>query len=79
MIFYGSPIIYQVSQLPPEFQLYAGLNPISHFLEEIRAIMFFGKPPTLYGLTIMSALACASLVIGVTTYRLNKNRFIYHL
>ncbi len=79
MIFYGSPIIYQVSQLPPEFQIYAGLNPISHFLEEIRAIMFFGKPPTLYGLTIMSALACASLAIGVTTYRLNKNRFIYHL
>lgn len=79
MIFYGSPVIYQVSQLPAEYQVYAALNPLSHFLETIRGIMFFGIPPTFYGLSIMTALACGSLIIGITTYRLNKNGFIYHL
>jgi ABC-2 type transport system permease protein len=79
MVFYGSPIIYQTSQLPESYQVYAALNPISQFLEQIRSVMFFGKAPQLLGFSMMCSLALLSLAIGLLTYKLNRNRFIYHL
>jgi ABC-2 type transport system permease protein/lipopolysaccharide transport system permease protein len=79
MIFYGSPIIYQTSQLPDKFRVYAELNPLSHFLEQIRAIMFFGQPPSIRAIGVMTILALVSFLLGLYTYRSSKDRFIYHL
>ena len=79
MIFYASPIIYQTSQLPQKYQTIAGLNPISQFLEQIRSIMFFGVAPEPQGFIVMCILAVGSLVLGVYTYRSQKNTFIYHI
>lgn len=79
MIFYGSPVIYQTSQLPEEYQVYASLNPIAQFLEQIRSIMFFGIAPKAEGFFTMCILATISLTMGLITYRSQRDKFIYHL
>lgn len=67
--FFLTPIIYAPSLLPEAMQRWLGLNPMTWWMEEIRAAMFVGKSwpdQALLGPLIISAVA---LVSGVMVFR----------
>ncbi|WP_313298969.1 ABC transporter permease [Diaphorobacter sp.] len=44
VLMYVSPIFYPVAALPPQYQKFMALNPLTFSIEQVRNSMFFGKP-----------------------------------
>ena len=40
-----SPLFYPVSALPPKYQLWLHLNPLTLIIEQGRNVLIFGNPP----------------------------------
>jgi ABC-2 type transport system permease protein len=79
MVFYATPIIYPVSVLPEKYSNILMVNPMSHFVELMRSALYTGTAPNVTSLYIVYGLAIAVLVMGLFTYRTNRDKFIYHL
>lgn len=77
--YFATPIMYPVSQLPPEYQKLLFLNPVVIFVTQMRRVMFDGLPPDATQLAAIYVLSAASFALGVVVYRKNRDGFIYNL
>ena len=77
--FYATPIFYPESQVPANYQRILQLNPMTQFLHEFRAILFFGQPPTASTQFMVVGFAVIALALGVYTYGKKRDRFVYEL
>jgi lipopolysaccharide transport system permease protein len=67
--FFLSPIVYSAALVPPRFQLFYSLNPVTCLIEALRAIFLYQRPPTLFDMAVVLAsivlfLALGSLIFG---------------
>ncbi len=77
--FYATPVFYPEAQVPATYQRLLQLNPMTHFLREFRAILFFGQPPSASTLLVLVGFAVIALALGVFTYGKKRDRFVYEL
>lgn len=79
MLFYATPIVYPIERLPEFYRFIIGMNPLTHFIQEIRRCLYDGQAPSLQDVILMTSLAFISLLCGIVIYRKNRDRFIYNL
>jgi ABC-type polysaccharide/polyol phosphate export permease len=79
MTFYATPVLYPIDQLPEKYARIISLNPMTHFLREIRTVLFDGAAPDPRTFAITCALAVIALILGLLVYRKNRDRFVYNL
>lgn len=64
-----SPVFYPVTALPPGLQTLMGWNPLTVFIEQVRAIVFAGQHP---GWLLWAQSLTVSLVLAMLAYALYR-------
>ena len=79
MLFYLTPIFYDLNSVPKEFQHFYQLNPMVPLIEAYRAILLKGTPPDWQALLIVSLVVAVILPIGLAIFRRQSNTFVEEL
>ena len=79
MLFYLTPIFYDLNSVPKEFQPLYQLNPMVPLIEAYRAILLKGTQPDWQALLIVSLVVAVILPIGLTIFRRQSNTFVEEL
>lgn len=79
MTFYATPVLYPIDMLPERYRAIIALNPMTHFVAQMRNVLFDGRAPEWAHLGIIYGLAAASIAVGAFVYRKNRDGFIYNL
>ncbi len=74
-LFFGSPIMYPLSIVPPDLLPYYLLNPITQLILIYRDVMVAGDLPSLYGIGIVAGFAIAAYLVGSFTFKKLERRF----
>ncbi len=78
-LFYATPVAYPASFVPERFLWIIKLNPMFHFMEAIRASLYYGQLPTLESTLHMVAWSIALLPISLWVYNSLKRGFVSNL
>ncbi|MFF2091706.1 ABC transporter permease [Paenibacillus sp. NPDC058174] len=70
-----SPILYSVDIIPERFRWFYNLNPITHFVEDVRSIIIWGHVPALKPFLIECAVCGVVAVLGLIWFRKTKQGF----
>jgi ABC-type polysaccharide/polyol phosphate export permease len=71
--FWGYPIVYDITMVPPWFQKAIELNPVYPYLEASRDLLIRGEVPALTQWLLMVGWAMLSMTIGsIVLYRLRR-------
>lgn len=79
MLFYLTPIFYDLNSVPKEFQHFYQLNPMVPLIEAYRAILLKGTQPDWQALLIVSLVVAVILPIGLAIFRRQSNTFVEEL
>lgn len=79
MLFYLTPIFYDLNSVPKEFQPFYQLNPMVPLIEAYRAILLKGTQPDWQMLLIVSLVVAVILPIGLAIFRRQSNTFVEEL
>jgi lipopolysaccharide transport system permease protein len=79
MLFYLTPIFYDLNSVPKEFQPLYQLNPMVPLIEAYRAILLKGTQPDWQALLIVSLVVAVILPIGLAIFRRQSNTFVEEL
>ncbi len=79
MVFYLTPIFYDISSVPKQFQPFYQLNPMVPLLGAYRAILLKGTQPDWLALLIVSLVVAALLPIGLGIFRKQSTTFVEEL
>lgn len=79
MLFYLTPIFYDLNSVPKEFQPFYQLNPMVPLIEAYRAILLKGTQPDWQALLIVSLIVVVILPIGLAIFRRQSNTFVEEL
>ena len=79
MLFYLTPIFYDLSSVPKQYQPLYQLNPMVPLIEAYRAILLKGIQPDWSALLIVSVVVAALLPIGLGIFRRQSDRFVEEL
>ena len=79
MLFYLTPIFYDLNSVPKEFQPFYQLNPMVPLIEAYRAILLKGTQPDWQALLIVSLAVGVILPIGLAIFRRQSNTFVEEL
>ncbi len=78
-LMYLTPVIYPRNIIPARFAILLDANPLTYYIEIVRAPVHEGVLPSLHSLGIASGAAVASLVIGWAIFRRLSRGFYPHL
>jgi lipopolysaccharide transport system permease protein len=79
LLFFVSPIFYNISDLPPKYQTFCRLNPMVHLIEAYRRIFIGGTMPDAGALLTLGVSTAALLVLGYFFFRRASARFVDEL
>lgn len=79
MLFYLTPIFYDLNSVPKEFQPFYQLNPMVPLIEAYRAILLKGTQPDWQALLIVSLVVAVILPISLAIFRRQSNTFVEEL
>ena len=74
MLFLSSAII-PVEALDPKFQRVFHLNPLTFFIDQVRDVALWGRPPDWIGLLVRSVLGVVALYAAHAWFRLTSRGF----
>jgi lipopolysaccharide transport system permease protein len=77
--FYLSPIFYEASAIPQQYQLLYRLNPMVTLIEAYRSILIEGEFPGFFGLLLLSIISIILLSIGYRLFKYGRSRFVEEL
>lgn len=77
--FFLTPVVYEKSMIPKEYQFLVALNPFFYFLEAYRIPLIFNSPPPLSYYGICLALATCSFFLGVHLIKKFDNKIVFKL
>ncbi len=78
-IFYLSPIAFTSDIIPVNFRYLVYMNPLFHFLQIVRDVLYFGRPPSLHYSLICLGITVMFYFLGLGIFKLTKNSFISNL
>ena len=76
LLFYLSPIFYQLSNVPEKYWDIYKLNPMVHIITAYRKILILGVPPNWHALGIIAIVILIFLPIGYQLFRRQSFQFI---
>ena len=79
LVFYGTPIIYPAEVIPEKFRYLLLLNPVTHYVEAMRDILYRSVIPDMTTMMTICMLALVSAVMGMLTFKSLRGRFVYQL
>lgn len=77
--FYGTPIVYQVEQLPANLQIIMKLNPMTHLINAYRDIFYYQRMPDMKVLAIVLGLSLVLTIIGYFVFKKLQKGFVEQL
>ena len=78
-MFYGTPIVYKLEQLPAKLQILMNLNPMTHIINAYRAIFYYKTLPDFKALGILASLSIIFLIIGYLIFKKLQKGFAEEL
>lgn len=69
LLFYGTPILYKTTMFPESVRWILYLNPMTHFIESYRNILYYQVAPQFSSILYMIGVVIISLVIGYAVFR----------
>lgn len=79
MLFWFTPVVYQVSMLPPKIQTLMHFNPFFIMLRPIQMLTYENRVPGVEETVSLLALAMIAVMIGFGFYRLCRRNYVYYL
>ncbi|MDD2518484.1 MAG: ABC transporter permease [Bacilli bacterium] len=76
---YLTPIMYDISMIPAQFQTIFKLNPLYQFINFARSIILYGQMPTLGQWAGCGVSAVVVLIFGIYIFRKKQDKFIYYV
>ncbi len=76
---YITPIMYDISMISQELQVYFKLNPLYHYIDFARTIILYNKIPSPFAFAVCAGTAIITLIIGVLVFKKNQDKFIYYI
>ncbi len=74
-----SAILYPISIIPLSYSFLFDLNPAIHFITIMRAICHEGVPPTEKSLIIATCYSILTLLLGISVFKSNENKFFLYV
>jgi lipopolysaccharide transport system permease protein len=74
LLFYLTPIIYPLQQIPERYRGLALLNPLAALIQAYRGIIAYGQPPDLISLHYPLVAAAALLYTGYMFFKANEGQ-----
>ena len=79
LVFYATPIIYNVSMFPAKFRWVLYLNPMAHLIDAYRSIFYYKSMPNLESLGIVGLVSVVILVLGYLVFNKLEKGFAEEL
>ena len=79
LLFYMTPVFYDVAAIPPRYAWLFNINPLVHLLGAYRHILLHGELPALMTMLHLGAYATVLLVLGYRMYMRLHYRFVQEL
>jgi lipopolysaccharide transport system permease protein len=79
LMFYATPIFYDVSLIPAQYQQWYWLNPIAHLVTAYRVILIQGITPNWAPLLGIGAIAAGLFLAGRSYFIAQSDRFVEEL
>ena len=79
LLFYATPIVYSISQVPGNFAWVMKINPMAYLIEGYRAIFYSGQMPDLKGLAIALGMGIVLFLLGRFSFNKLQKRFAEEL
>lgn len=75
MLFWATPIIYEISMVPEEFQFVALLSPATSYIRAYQDIFYYAVVPDLSIWVVAAAYAVGAFVCGLSVFLAYEGRF----
>ncbi len=75
MLFWATPIVYEISMVPEEFQFVALLSPAASYIRAYQDIFFYGVVPDLTIWVVAIAYAVGAFICGLSVFLACEGRF----
>ena len=79
LLFYATPIVYAIDDVPSNFKWLVKLNPMTYLIEGYRAIFYNKTMPSFYGLGKAFIMGITLCVVGYFIFRKLEKRFAEEL
>lgn len=79
LLFYATPIVYSVDQVPTKFLWVMKLNPMSYLITCYRDIFYYKTAPSMHNLLIAAVMGIFLIGIGLITFKKLEKRFAEEL
>ena len=76
---YATPIIYPINIVPEWLQSIIRFNPLYHYVTYFRNVMIYGTVPSLTDNLICLGFSLIFLLVGITVFRKNQDKFVLHI
>ena len=77
--FYGTPIVYRLSDLPANLQVIMQLNPMTHLINAYRDIFYYHQMPNMKILLVLLGVSVALTIIGYFIFKKLQKGFAEEL
>lgn len=78
-IFYITPIAFSYNIVPEKFKYIISYNPLYHFLEIIRDVLYYNQPPSITFSINAICITLFSSLIALFVYKKTRNSFISNI
>ncbi|MBL0339786.1 MAG: ABC transporter permease [Bacteroidetes bacterium] len=75
-IFYATPIAYTSSLIPEKFLWVIKLNPLYHFVEALREVLYYNQVPSLATFALLTSIGAAMLALGLFVFNKLEKGFV---
>jgi lipopolysaccharide transport system permease protein len=75
VLLFVSPVFFPLSAMPPAFQQFMLLNPLTFIIEQLRAVLLFGQLPNATGLGIYLTISMLVLWLGFSCFQKMRKGF----
>ncbi|NEP49150.1 MAG: ABC transporter permease [Moorea sp. SIO3C2] len=79
LLFYVTPIFYDITNVPKKYEFLYYLNPMVHLVNAYRTVLIKGTAPDWLALLVMALVTAVCLPIGLKIFRWQSDRFVEEL
>ena len=79
ILFFISPIIYELELIPEKFRIIFKINPFYYYIEVFHHLFYYQVPPSLSHLSFMLVFSLSTVIAALFLYHKTEKRIIFHL
>ncbi len=75
-VFYATPIAYTASLIPEKFLWIIKLNPLYHFVQALREVLYYNQVPSLSTFALLTSIGGIMLLLGLFVFNKLERGFV---